>query len=353
VGAITVQCGYHLMARRYGSGGSVSGTVNTNFADYLSFYTEIFTYIKAQGLKIIAKPGLVFANSAFSSLIFDYTHMTLADYTAQCKVMIQDIANIGVDWIVTCTETDAATSLLLTVIPGATGADPTTFNDPSTGFNTPTGFANFVSATIPSPKNGAKVMASPPAWFTSTFVGNVLPLLTNISGYDGAAIHAYPWTSPDSLFDSTKVADIPARIKQIHSAMIAAGKTSIMDETYFNKQYGDDSGGVATTQYVFRRDNYSFWAPLDNRHRILQKNMMIRQGIAAISVYWANSTWFALLDYTPANSQYSYNTLLSILGPQARTNITAYGGHASGVAAGQTQYLSALGRLDQVTITTP
>jgi hypothetical protein len=81
-------------------------------------------------------------------------------------------------------------------------------------------------------------------------------------------------------------------------------------------------GGVASAPEIFRRDTFSFWAPLDQKFlAAIAKSARVAQ-IDYISPFWTQY-FFGYVDYTSSNANLPFKELAAMVNQVAYSNILA------------------------------
>ena len=107
--------------------------------------------------------------------------------------------------------------------------------------------------------------------------------------------------------------------KEMVAAARAYGKPIVIDEAWLFKTVGagvEGLPGVEGNEAVFRRDVFSFFAPLDRQllHRVA--SFAETAGAEYVAPYWSNY-FFSYLDYGPTTKDLPYKDLVTALAPQA------------------------------------
>jgi len=83
------------------------------------------------------------------------------------------------------------------------------------------------------------------------------------------------------------------------------GKPVVFDECWLSKTDVMGSNGVASSPELFKRDAYSFWAPLDQEFLAAMVNFSRLYGVAYLSPFWSGF-FFAYVDFSKSISGLSY-----------------------------------------------
>jgi hypothetical protein len=156
-------------------------------------------------------------------------------------------------------------------------------------------------------RNGTKFVAGIGSWGNIEYVR----LLASQTSLDCISIHVYP-AFGQCLENTVTIADIAHQ----------NNKSAVMDEAWLYKTDVPPTSGMASSEEIFRRDVFSFWAPLDQQFISLMVRASREHGIEYVSPFWANY-FFAYLDYTRDNHDDPYTKLASAVNQAAARSILA------------------------------
>jgi hypothetical protein len=100
------------------------------------------------------------------------------------------------------------------------------------------------------------------------------------------------------------------------------GKRVVLDEAWLYKTDAPSANGVAASPDIFRRDLYSFWAPLDQQFFATIVKVAQLANIDYISPFWTQ-LFFAYADYNQNTAQMPYRQLVATVNLMASQNILA------------------------------
>jgi len=223
---------------------------------------------------------VVFTDTPFSPIHWDCSHYTVTSLAAARRAMAQIILDqVRPDYLNLGTESDTEAKL--------TGI--TALKDPAT-------YAAFIGSIAQGLDKGAtKIGAGMGAWDDIAQA----PYLAQLPSLDVLTLHVYD-LHPQSLQNSIAIGDV-AR---------ASGKGLILDEAWLYKMGPGDGNDLAGNPEVFKRDAYSFFAPLDRQMLRCMAKLAQVDGMEYISPFWS-TYFFAYLDYTPALDEATYEEVSS------------------------------------------
>jgi len=259
-------------------------------ADYLAFYAAVAQHVRARGMTLTVEQHVVFSGTPFSDIKFDYTKLPFDQFVARFHDMTAKILDrVKPDYLTLLSEPDTFGKL--------------------TGYReagTPQGAAAMIGRVVQGLDRGnTKLGAGAGSW------------LTDAPDYDAAFarlaldyidLHIYPLTG-QTVDTARRIADV-AR---------AAGKPIVLDEAWLYKIGADERSDTAFDQatQAFRRDAFSFWAPLDARFLALVAEFARANGVVYVAPFWSTFFW-GYVDYSPATKDLPY-ARLSELANQAVT----------------------------------
>lgn len=133
--------------------------------------------------------------------------------------------------------------------------------------------------------------------------------LASKTNLDSIYIHVYPITGNylQNIFAISAIA------KQY-------GKRILLDEAWLYKVDKPSANGVAASPDIFRRDAFSFWAPLDQKFlAAIVKSAQIAN-IDYVSPFWTEF-FFGYVDYSSTTASLPFSELSSLANQAASKNI--------------------------------
>jgi hypothetical protein len=245
---------------------------------YLSFYRNVINEARGRGMTVEIESSVVFANSPFSSVRWDYSKSSVEQLMRDRREMIGTIVReLAPDYLDIGAEPDTEARL--------TGKRE--LNDPAR-------YAQYLAGILSGlDRRKTKIGAGVGAWSSPDFVSRevFLPL-------DFIALHLYP-VSAQTFADAAEVCRIA---KQAH-------KEVIIDEAWLYKAMPGEVTDIASNARVFARDVFSFWAPLDQRYLRLVSDFARAQHISFVSPFWS-TYFFSYIDYDAGAAQLPYSDLM-------------------------------------------
>jgi hypothetical protein len=241
-----------------------------NYARYLEFYRQVAAEVRQRGLQLCVQSSILFANTPFSEIQFDFSSLTFEKYKAAARVMAATIIQeLKPDYLVLLAEPDTAAAL--------TGLKE--FNDPAGG-------VDLVNTVLQGLERGkTKVGAGTGAWAPLSYA----TALARQTAIDFISIHVYPLNS-----------GILQNGRQMAAVAHQNAKGVVISEAWLYKEDNPSPNNtVASSEEVFRRDMYSFWEPLDEKFFKAVVAMADEMEADFMSAY-GSMVFFASLDYTPA-----------------------------------------------------
>jgi len=265
---------------------------------YLDFYKKYSAEVKRRKMKMDVEMGVVFSGTDFSGLSIDFSDLTLGQYVKEYQSMAQLIIDaISPDYLNLGSEPDTFAKLI--------GIKE--FKDPE-----------FYAQMIDSIMSGLKkrntlIGAGASSWLP---IEHVQPL-AELGKLDFLSIHIYPLSK--SILDN---------ISQTISLGKKYEKRIVVDEAWMYKAgLGEAVTDVAATSKIFKRDFYSFWAPLDQKFLDVVVKIAQMGGVEYISPFWSRN-FFTYLEYSPEVDRLSYPEILKIYNQQLLNDMV--GGNLSG-----------------------
>lgn len=260
--------------------------------EYLEYFKTVAREIRQRGMKLDVEVGVIFP-PPFSALAVNYQAMTFEQFKASNKQMVATIVQeIQPDYL-------------------NLGAEPDT-EARITGWhvlNTPQGYTDLINDTLKDLNRGnTKIGAGIGTWGNLDFVKSYA---ANPS-LDFIALHIYPVTG-NALPTALAAADLAHQ----------SGKRVLLDEAWLYKMSTSEPPvSIAGNAEIFRRDAYSFWAPLDQKFLALIAKLARAKKIQYVSVFWAQYL-YAYLEYDPKFQTMPYNDVMAQLNTIATPNVLA------------------------------
>ena len=259
-------------------------------AEYLAFFKAVANEVHQRGMKLDVENGPIFP-PPFSSLPVNYAGLTFDKFKASKRQMVATIINeIKPDYLDLGAEpdTEAAITHLREI-------------------NTPQGYTDLVNSILQGLNRGStKVGAGSGSWGSPEMVKS---LAANTS-LDFIALHIYPVTGR-ALQNAVAMADLAHQFN----------KRVILDEAWLYKTSANEPAtSIAANSEIFRRDAYSFWAPLDEKFLSIVAKLAHTKNIEYVSAFWTTNL-FAYLDYDPKLQTIPYNEMMSQMNAAAARNM--------------------------------
>jgi hypothetical protein len=271
--------GVRLFLDRFAALGLDGVTISVNYPlldpsfpaarDYEAFYREVAREVRRKNLTLDVESGVLFANTAFSTVRYDYAALSWEAFVrgrrahteAILRAMSPDYLNIGA-------EPDTEARL----------ARKERLEDPEAR-------AEMIREILAGLDRGRTRMAAGiGTWGDPGFVRAYL----SRTDLDAIALHIYP-VGRRTLATTYEVLALARR----------AGKPVLLDECWLYKARPGEVQSIAANEAVFQRDLWSFWAPLDQRFLRLVDRFARQEGVAFVSPFWSHQ-YFAYLEYDPS-----------------------------------------------------
>jgi hypothetical protein len=259
------------------------------FTEYVSFYQSVAREVRRRGMKLDIESHVLFANTTFSPVKWDYSRLTFDQYKVIRREMITrvindlhpDFLNIGAE-----PDTEAALTGMKDLL------DPQKYTD-------------YIAYLLDGlPRGDTKVVAGIGSWGKFEYARK----LADLPSLDGLSLHIYP-----------VIGDCLTRAVQIAGLARASKKFVVLDECWLSKTDVLAASGVASAPGTFKRDAYSFWAPLDEEFLAVMVKFSRLYGVAYLSPFWTGF-FFAYLDYTPGLGGLSYAATAAAAAPAQSLN---------------------------------
>ncbi len=255
LGGVTVSVSYPLLDPSF-----------PRAAEYEAFYREVAREVRKRGLTLEVESGILFANTAFSSVRFDYGALSWeqllrgrrAHTEALLRAMAPDYLDLGAE-----PDTEARLA-----------AKPQ--------LEEPEARAQMMRTLLTGLDRGrTRTAAGIGTWSDTRFVRAYL----DHTDLDAIALHLYP-VGPRTLRTTYEAIAMARR----------AGKPVLLDECWLYKAGPGEGQSIAANQAIFQRDLWSFWAPLDQRFLGLADRLAREEDLVWVSPFWSHQ-YFAYLAY--------------------------------------------------------
>jgi len=254
-----------------------------HYQGYLSFYKQLAANIHAAGMKMVVETGVVFPS--LDAAAFYPTLPDLLYVNGRAQQILTIAREIQPDYLVIAEEPDTEAEI--------TG---------KASIATLKGFSDMVD-TFLSQLNSAG--------FTGTNVGaGVGTWINGAQGYIGALaaksrlnfidLHVYP-INRSFLSDTITLIDLAQ----------SAGKPVTMCEAWLEKESDSEftNVGVTTNNFIFARDPFSFWAPLDQQFLTTFTKLVWWKQLKVFSPFWSGY-FHAYLNYNSVYDSYAPDQIL-------------------------------------------
>lgn len=263
------------------------------YQEYVQFYKQVVQEVRKRGMKIDVESSVLFANTVFSSVTFNYAGLTFDEFKIQRKQMLAAIIqDLHPDYLNMGAEPD--TEYLLTGL--------REFRSPEQC----TAYINYVLDGLD--RSNTKVGAGIGTWGNIAYVQSY----ATSTSLDFIALHVYPIVGQASLDRILTISDMAKR----------SGKRVVLDEAWLSKTDTLQSTGIAADAEIFRRDVFSFWAPLDKQFLECIVKSARLASIDYISPFWT-TYFFSYVDYDQSTAQVPYKDLVVMVNKAAAQNMLA------------------------------
>ncbi len=250
-------------------------TNNPNaYQQYLSFYQRLVADVHNRGMKFIAHCQIVHTGGAINILPY-YNSLTWTQYIAGRSAQIQTVAQqLKPDYIAIQTEPDTEAT-----------------NSGKSQVYTTAGYQQLLS-TILSDLRTAGLHTMPITAGIGTWIPNwqaMTEVLTGLSDLDMVDLHIYPINT----VGGTNYLNVAMQVADMAHA---AGKKVSMTECWLYKVRDSELSQGFTSNQIYSRDVYSFWAPLDQQFLQLMAELGWAKQLEFVSPYAARY-FNAYLDY--------------------------------------------------------
>ncbi len=276
VQGVTIAIGYPLLDPTF-----------PNSAQYLSYFEQVVSMVHARGMKVLIESQILFANTPYSPLTYDWSSLPYSQYVtnhiAQDQLIINqihpDYLEIGVE------------------------ADTEAYLSGYSQLNTPSGWTSYIEQLLSSLNKGnTKLVAGAGAWLGVSFLTG----FANDPRLDIISTHVYPIYG-DNL----------QTLLQIGKVAQENNKRLVIDEAWQEKvlqpatgHAGTGIGGPSITQ----QDVFAFWSPMDSRFLRLMARFSEIYPVDFFSPF-NEEYFFAYLNWTPSLDAQGYFQLKTQLDP--------------------------------------
>lgn len=251
-------------------------------ADYLSFYESVAKRVRDRGLAFTVEQHLIFSGTSFTPIDFDYRTLPFDRFVALDREMSRSIIErLHPDYLTVLSEPD--TFVRLTGYRQAFG---------------PSGASAMVERVVGGLVKGTtRVGAGVGAWLPDA--ADYATAFAKSAALDYVDLHMCP-------IDATTV----RLAQQVVDAARAAGKRVVLDEAWLQKTGPGDPKQRTFDELAeqYRRDTFSFFAPLDARFLTLLADFARANGVLYVAPFWSAYFW-AYFDYAPGTKDLSREQL--------------------------------------------
>ncbi len=271
-------------------------TLNPDFprsGEYLDFYRQVAAEARSLGLVLIVETTSVFPNTEISPLGFDYSGLTLEEYTREKRAMAETVLReLAPDYLTV--ENEPSTQRANTGLAFSVADQTALVNGILSGLE----------------RGGTRIGAGAGSWDDLAYFES-LAANTDLDYLD---IHFYP-VQGDFVLD---------RAERIAGIARAAGKRLAVSECWLYKASSAELASgqdTARAAGIFARDAYSFWAPLDQAFLAVMVRLARRLEMEFLSPFWMQYL-YAYLDYGESRGM-GYAEIQRASGQAAWPNIQA------------------------------
>jgi hypothetical protein len=261
---------------------------------YAGFFVEVAEAVRDRGLVLLIETGPAFTGTAFSSIEFDWSALTLQDYWAGRRAQLERIArDIRPDYLSFGSE--PGTEAMLTGL---------TFSVDE--------YLDFVrgAAEAIDPGLGVRVGAGSGSWEDPAYARR----LAGEPALDFIGVHIYPL--------SNGITDYLERASEAIAMAREAGKQVVLGETWLYKATPEELAGGLAYSAIFARDAYSFWQPLDIRFVETMAGLTRAWGVDYVSFFWSGF-FFGYLEHEEGLASLPLPSHLRRLNQEQAANLRA------------------------------
>lgn len=281
VRGVTIAIGYPLLDPSF-----------PNSAQYLNYFDQVVSMAHARGMKVLVESQVLFANTPYSPLTFDWSALPYSQYVANHIAQDQLIINqIRPDYLELGVEADTEAYL--------TGY---------TQLHSPAGWTNYIEQLLGSLNKGnTKLVAGAATWLGSSYLTG----FANDPRLDMISTHVYPIYGQNlqTLLAIGKIAQ-------------QENKRLVIDEAWEQKVLQPSLSGAIGGPAITQQDVFSFWSPIDSEFLTLMAKFGQAYPLEYLSPF---NEWyfFAYLNWTPTLDTEGYFQLTSQLYPLAGQNMAS------------------------------
>jgi hypothetical protein len=244
--------------------------------EYEAFFAEVAAEAHRRGMTVLVETGPAFADPQYSSVRFDWSRLTVAEYFDGRRYQLERIASaVRPDYLSIGSEQSTEQML--------TGVE----------FDVER-YLTFVRQVTAAIGDEVRLGCGSGTWEDSALIER----LAGEPGVDFINIHLYPLTNGR--------VDYLARAAEFAAMARQAGKQAVLGEAWLYKTAPDELAAGEAYQTIYARDVYSFWAPLDARFITLVADLATQQGFAYASFFWSGF-FFGYLDYGEETAGLSFS----------------------------------------------
>jgi hypothetical protein len=258
VRGVTIAIGYPLLDPSF-----------PNSAQYLSYFEQVVSMVHARGMKVLIESQILFANTPYSPLTFDWSSLPYSQYVTNHIAQDQLIINqIHPDYLELGVE-----------------ADTEAYLSGYSQLNTPSGWTGYIEQLLSSLNKGnTKLVAGAATWIGTPFLTG----FANDPRLDMISTHVYPIYGHNlqTLLDIAQIAR-------------QNGKRLVIDEAWEQKVLQPVHGGQIGGPSITQQDVFAFWSPVDSRFLTLMAKLGEIYPVEFLSPF-NEEYFFAYLNWTPA-----------------------------------------------------
>jgi hypothetical protein len=281
VRGVTIAIGYPLLDSSF-----------PNSAQYLNYFEQVVSMAHARGMKVLIESQILFANTPYSPLTFDWSALPYPQYVTNHIAQDQLIINqIHPDYLELGVE-----------------ADTEAYLSGYSQLHTPSGWTSYIEQLLSSLNKGnTKLVAGAATWLGASYLTG----FANDPRLDMISTHVYPiyGANLQTLLAIGKIAQ-------------QNGKRLVIDEAWEEKVLQLGHGGGIGGPSITQQDVFAFWSPVDSRFLTLMGKFGEIYPVEFISPF---NEWyfFAYLNWTPGLDAEGYFQLADQLYPMAGQNMNS------------------------------
>jgi hypothetical protein len=261
---------------------------------YADFFGDVADEVHDRGLVLLVETGPAFSGTAFSSLDFDWSAVTLQDYWAGRRAQLVRLArDIRPDYLSIGSE--PGTEAMLTGL--------------SFSVDDYLAFVREVADAVDRGL-GMRLGAGSGSWEDPEYARR----LAAEPSLDFLGVHVYPLTNGTT--------DYLDRASKAIALARESGKEVVLGETWLYKATAQELADGLDYSSIYARDAYSFWQPLDARFVELMAGLARAWGVDYASFFWSGF-FFGYLEYEEGMTDLPLPSLLRRLNQVQSGNIQA------------------------------